>query len=179
MTIKSEQAIPLFVSVGQVVIFPYYIVWLKQAALSFTLFGWLFAIFSFSAAFGYRLYQTKGSKYRSHHPFIYIEMGAVYILAGTISQPAGSLPYTALLLQATLGFLQGWHHAWHIEQKTYRLHAIHHYLIVGISMIGISFVKILAPGIIIAGFGAMLLCCAACSIYKGKIKDEVSSTERD
>ncbi|AGX06379.1 MULTISPECIES: hypothetical protein [Bacillus] len=175
MKIKSEQAIPLLVSVGQVVVFPYYIVWLKQAALSFTLFGWLFAIFSFSAAFGYRLYQTKGNKYRSHHPFIYAGMGAVYILAGTISQPADSLPYIALLLQTTLGFLQGYHHAWHIEQKTFRLHAIHHYLIVGIAMIGISFVKIISPGVVIAGFGVILFGCAVWSIWKSKRGDVIPS----
>jgi hypothetical protein len=174
MKIKSEQAIPLVVSVGQVVVFPYYIVWLKQAALTFTLFGWLFAIFSFSAAFGYRLYQTKGSLFRSHHPFIYIGMGAVYILAGNIDQPADSQPYTALMLQTTLGFLQGYHHAWHIEQKAFRLHAIQHYLIVGTAMIGISFVKIISPGIVVAGFGVVLLGCSVWDICKRKNKREYS-----
>jgi hypothetical protein len=59
MKILSERYVPLVLSVGQVVIFPYYILWLKEASLTFTLFTWLFAAFSFSAALGYRLFQAK------------------------------------------------------------------------------------------------------------------------
>jgi hypothetical protein len=36
MKILSERYVPLVVSVGQVVIFPYYILWLKEASLTFT-----------------------------------------------------------------------------------------------------------------------------------------------
>ena len=157
----SEGNIPLIVSVGQVVIFPFYILWLKEAALTFTLFSWLFAAFSFSAALGYRVYQTGKMPGASNRPLIYIGMGSVYILAGFLTDSFEVLPYIALLFQVVLGFLQGWHHAWHIEHKDYRLHAIHHYLLVGMVMIGLSFVKIISPVLFITIFGVMLFICGS------------------
>jgi hypothetical protein len=153
---KFERYLPLVVSVGQVVIFPYYILWLKQASLTFTLFTWLFAAFSFSAAFGYRVFQTGEKTGTKISPIIYLGMGLVYLFVGVLRQSTDYLPYFALLSQVLLGFLQGFHHAWHIEQKAFRLHAVHHYLIVGIVMVGISFIKIITPIYFISAFGAVL-----------------------
>lgn len=159
MKIWSERYVPLVVSVGQVVIFPYYILWLKEASLTFTLFTWFFAAFSFNAALGYRLFQAGKKPANSYIPFIYMGMGCVYILAGCIRSSFEVLPYIALLFQVILGFLQGYHHAWHIEQNTFRLHAIHHYLLVGMIMVGLSFVKIISPIIFITTFGTILFIC--------------------
>ncbi|MEH7883961.1 hypothetical protein V7654_06510 [Bacillus sp. JJ1609] len=156
MTKRSERYIPLVVSVGQVAIFPYYILWLKQASLTFTLFTWLFAAFSFTAAMGYRVFQTT-SHTKVH--FVYMGMGSVYLTVGFLRHSFEFLPYLALLLQVILGFLQGYHHAWHIEQKAFRLHAIHHYLLVGTIMVALSFVKIISPIIFISAFGIVLFVC--------------------
>ena len=62
MNNRSERFLPLVVTVGQVAIFPYYIIWLKEVSLTFTLFAWLFAAFSFAAAWGYRVFQSKKNK---------------------------------------------------------------------------------------------------------------------
>lgn len=159
MTKRSERYIPLVVSVGQVAIFPYYILWLKQASLTFTLFTWLFAAFSFSAALGYRVFQSRKSTVKSYMSSVYMGMGVIYITAGFITNSFEYLPYIALLLQVSLGFLQGYHHAWHIEQKAFRLHAIHHYLLVGMIMVALSFAKILSPIIFITAFGILLFSC--------------------
>jgi hypothetical protein len=159
MNNRSERYIPLVVSVGQVVIFPYYILWLKEASLTFTIFTWLFAAFSFSAALGYRVSQTSRKPAYSYIPFIYMGMGTIYILVGFIGNWFEALPYIALLFQVILGFLQGYHHAWHIEQKAYRLHAINHYLLVGMVMVGLSFVKIISPILFITAFGIVLFIC--------------------
>jgi hypothetical protein len=156
---SKERYIPLVVSVGQVVIFPYYILWLKEASLTFTLFTWLFAAFSFSAALGYRFFQDGKRPANTYIPLIYMGMGSVYILVGSITHSFEVLPYMALLFQVVLGFLQGYHHAWHIEQKAYRLHAIHHYLLVGTIMVGLSFVKIISPVFFITAFGIVLFLC--------------------
>ncbi|WP_370221665.1 hypothetical protein [Cytobacillus sp.] len=160
---RSIGYIPLVVSVGQVVIFPYYILWLKEASLTFTLFTWLFAAFSFSAALGYRVLQT--GKRPVPIPFIYMGMGAVYTLVGCIGSGFEALPYIALFVQVILGFLQGYHHAWHIEQKVYRLHAINHYLLVGMIMVGLSFVKIISPILFITAFGVVLFVCGGTLIF--------------
>lgn len=168
MKIKSEHYIPLVVTVGQVVIFPYYILWLKQASLTFTLFTWLFAAFSFSAAFGYRVYQTRTKHVKSFLPLVYIGMGLVYVFAALLDIPLEQLPYFALIFQVALGFLQGYHHAWHIEQKAFRLHAIHHYLIVGIIMVCLSFVKMVTPIIFIAAFGVVLVICGVWLLFQKK-----------
>ncbi|KMJ56391.1 hypothetical protein AB685_22190 [Bacillus sp. LL01] len=156
---KSLWHIPLVVTVGQVVIFPYYIIWLKEVSFTFTLFAWMFAIFSFSAAWGYRLFQLKKGKTDFYIPFIYVGMGFVYILVGGVKNSFGFLPYIVALLQIILGFLQGYFRAWHIEQKIYSLHAVNHYLIVGVAMIGLSFVKIVSPALFITGFGCVLCGC--------------------
>jgi hypothetical protein len=154
---SRKRYIPLVVTVGQVAIFPYYIVWLKEVSFTFTIFAWLFATFSFSAAWGYRVYQVK--KPESSIPFIYVGMGTVYLLVGFLNQSFEFLPYFALLLQIILGFLQGYFRAWHVEQKDYRLHVVHHYLIVGVIMLGLSFIKIISPVAFITAFGSVLCVC--------------------
>lgn len=159
MSHKSARYLPLVVTVGQVVIFPYYIIWLKQVSLTFTLFAWFFAAFSFAAAWGYRIYQTKKNKDHSYLFIIYASMGSVYILIGCIKNSYEFLPYVVLPLQVILGLLQGYFRAWHSEQDTYHLHAVHHYLIVGFMMIGFSFLKIISPVIFITIFGLLLLIC--------------------
>ncbi|MBU8729852.1 hypothetical protein KM915_07270 [Cytobacillus oceanisediminis] len=161
----SERYIPLVVSVGQVAIFPYYILWLKEASLTFTLFTWLFAAFSFSAALSYRVIQSGKMPVYSYIPFIYIGMGSVYMLVGLIRNWFEALPYIALLFQVILGLLQGYHHAWHIEQKAYRIHAINHYLLVGIVMVVLSFVKIISPIILITVFGIVLIICGVIFLF--------------
>lgn len=135
------------------------IIWLKEVSLTFTLFAWLFAVFSFSAAFGYRIYAVAKNQQQSYIAAIYIGMGFVYLLAGLLDMPAATLPYTALFLQVCLGFLQGYFRAWHIEQITYRIHAVHQYLTVGAVMIALSFVKTISPFIFITAFGIVLLIC--------------------
>jgi hypothetical protein len=165
MKILSERYVPLVVSVGQVVIFPYYILWLKEASLTFTLFTWFFAAFSFSAALGYRLFQAGKKLANSCIPTIYMGMGCVYLLVGYITSSFEVLPYIALLFQVILGLLQGYHHAWHIEQKAFRLHAINHYLLVGMIMVGLSCVKIISPIIFITIFGTVLILCGLGLIF--------------
>lgn len=168
MNNRSERFLPLVVTVGQVVIFPYYIIWLKEVSLTFTLFAWLFAAFSFAAAWGYRVFQSKKNKNNSYIPFIYAGMGFLYILVGCIKNSFEPLPYVVLLLQVILGFLQGYFRAWHIEQKAYHLHIVHHYLIVGITMIGLSFVKIISPVFFITVFGSLLCMCGLWDLIRKK-----------
>ncbi|MGX6443672.1 hypothetical protein ACWM35_10710 [Neobacillus sp. K501] len=172
MKLLRERYVPLVVSVGQVVIFPYYILWLKEASLTFTLFTWLFAAFSFSAAFGYRIHQA-GKKPTQHSSiaFVYLGMGCVYLFVGNLRTSFETFPYMALLFQVCLGFLQGYHHAWHIEQHTFRLHAIHHYLLVGVIMVGLSFIKIISPLVFITAFGVILLLCGLGFLLFVKKKD--------
>lgn len=160
MNSKSARYLPLVVTVGQVVVFPYYIIWLKQVSLTFTLFAWFFAAFSFAAAWGYRTFQSKKNKERSYIFVVYAGMGMVYILIGYATNSYESLPYIVLLLQVILGLLQGYFRAWHTEQETYHLHAVHHYLIVGFMMIGFSFLKIISPVVFLTIFGFLLLLCS-------------------
>ncbi|WOV83366.1 hypothetical protein PGH26_10570 [Sporosarcina jeotgali] len=172
MKFNSTRYLPLVVTVGQVVIFPYYIIWLKQVSLTFTLFAWFFASFSFAAAWGYRIYQTKKNKERSFLFLIYAGMGVVYIVIGFIKNSYEYLPYIVLPLQVTLGLLQGYFRAWHSEQDTYHLHAVHHYLIVGFMMIGFSFVKIISPVVFITIFGVLLCICGAWEFFRiGQLRD--------
>ncbi len=159
MNYKSERYLPLIVTVGQVVLFPYYIIWLKQVSLTFTLFAWFFAAFSFAAAFGYQTYQSKKNKDQSYIVLTYAGMGIVYLVIGSRQNSTESLPYIVLLLQVILGILQGYFRAWHTEQETYHLHAVHHYLIVGFMMIGFSFIKVISPAVFITIFGFLLCIC--------------------
>jgi hypothetical protein len=150
---KSSRYMPLLVTVGQVAVFPYYILWLKQVSLTFTMFAWLFAVHSFAAACGYQYYQKKqrGSIY-----FIYIAMGAVYFVVSRLNESHELLLYFVLSLQLLLGALQGYFRAWHVHQKSYHLDAVHHYMIVGVTMLGLSFIQILSPGVFILIFGVLL-----------------------
>jgi len=165
MKIKSERFIPLVVTVGQVAIFPYYIIWLKQVSLTFTLFAWLFAVFSFSAAWGYRVFQVKKTT-KTAIPIVYIGMGMVYLLVGSMNETHGYLVYGAVLLQIILGFLQGYFRAWHVKQKSYHIQAVSHYLIVGFTMIGLSFVKVISPTVLITLFGSVLVGCGVWAFWK-------------
>jgi len=162
----SERYIPLIVTVGQVVIFPYYIIWLKQVSYSYTLFAWLFALFSFAAAWGYRTFQSKKITSKHFIPFIYVTMGAAYLLIGLLDFSSEWLPYAALVLQILLGFLQGYFRAWHSEQKLYRLHVANHYLLVGVIMIGVSFIKIVSPALFLSLFGVVLVVCGGWKLFK-------------
>lgn len=171
MNFRGTRFIPLIVTVGQVVIFPYYIIWLKGVSLTFTLFAWFFAAFSFAAAWGYRTYQVKKNKERSYIVISYMGMGSVYFLVGFIKNAYDILPYLVLFLQVILGFLQGYFRAWHSEQKTYHLHAVHHYLIVGCMMIGLTFVKVISPVFFITVFGVLLMLCGLWELI-GKGKDQ-------
>lgn len=174
MKILSERYIPLVVSVGQVVIFPYYILWLKEASLTFTLFTWLFAAFSFSGALGYRLFHAGKRPANLYIPYLYMGMGCVYIFVGNIRSSFEVLPFLALIFQVMLGFLQGYHHAWHIEQNAFRLHAINHYLLVGMIMVVLSFVKIISPAIFITVFGSILFICGLAFIFIKNMDSVVS-----
>jgi hypothetical protein len=175
MKIISERYVPLVISVGQVVIFPYYILWLKEVSLTLTLFTCFFAAFSFSAALGYRLFQVGKKPANSYIAYIYMGLGCVYILVGYITSTFEVLPYIALFFQVILGLLQGYHHAWHIEQKSFRLHAINHYLLVGIIMVGLSSVKIISPTIFITTFGTILIICGMGLLFMKNDDSSVSN----
>ncbi|MEK4229655.1 hypothetical protein [Solibacillus sp. FSL H8-0538] len=156
MNNKSTKYLPLLVTVGQVVIFPYYILWLKQVSLTFTMFAWLFALHSFAAAFGYRLFQKRKPGTIS---FIYIGMGAVYVLVSLLDHSFELLLYVVLILQVFLGAMQGYFRAWHVQQKSYHLDAVHHYVIVGVTMLGLSFMKIISPVVFLGLFGGVVCLC--------------------
>ncbi|PIC84920.1 hypothetical protein CSV72_16350 [Sporosarcina sp. P20a] len=173
MNHKSTRYLPLVVTVGQVVIFPYYIIWLKEVSLTFTLFAWFFATFSFAAAWGYRIAQSRTNKDHSYIVIIYAGMGIVYILIGGIKNSSDILPYVVLFLQVILGLLQGYFRAWHAEQDTYHLHAVHHYLIVGCAMIGFSFVKIISPVVFITIFGILMCICAVWELFRKEKKKTI------
>lgn len=173
MHYKSTRYLPLIVTVGQVVIFPYYIIWLKEVSLTFTLFAWFFAAFSFAAAWGYRIAQSRKKKGRSYIAIIYAGMGIVYVSIGSIKYSSEILPYVVLLLQVILGLLQGYFRAWHAEQDTYHLHAIHHYLLVGFAMIGFSFVKIISPVVFITTFGMLMCMCAVWTLVINEKEEAV------
>ncbi|WP_226526942.1 hypothetical protein [Metabacillus niabensis] len=148
---------PLIITVGQVVIFPYYIIWLKEISYTYTLFAWFFAGFSFSAAWGYRVYHSRKNLHFLGISFIYFAMGIIYVSIYFINVQIEVLPYFALIIQVLLGFLQGYFRAWHVEQSLYKLQAVHHYLLVGVCMIGLSFIKILSPVAFLTSFGVFLL----------------------
>lgn len=172
MNEKSARYFPLIVTVGQVVVFPYYIIWLKQVTLTFPLFAWFFAAFSFAAAFGYRFYSTKKNKQRVPITMVYIGMGVVYLFIGVSNQSYDGIVYVVLAVQLLLGVFQGYFRAWHTEQETYHLHAIHHYLIVGCTMIGFSFVNVLSPVVFLMVFGLALSLCGVWLIIQKERRDE-------
>ncbi len=166
MNDKYFRKIPLIVTVGQVVILPYYTIWLKETAYSYTLFAWLFAIFSFSSALGYRVYLNSQNRSEHYIPYIYLAMGIVYLGVGINKLSTEHLTYAALIFQIFLGFLQGYFKAWHIKQDVYTLQATQHYLIVGFIMIGLSFIKVMSPYIFLGIFGVILLCSGFVSLLQ-------------
>lgn len=168
---KTEKYLPLFVTVGQVVIFPYYIIWLKEASLTFTLFALLFAVFSFSAAWGYSVFQKKKDKEKHHLYLIYFGMAIVYLIVGYSNEISDALSYLTLLLQVIIGYLQGYFRSWHVHQKSYSIHAVHHYLLVGVSMITLSFIHIISPVLFIRAFG-WLLCLVSIREFYEKVAEK-------
>ncbi|HZH60820.1 MAG TPA: hypothetical protein VEY70_14855 [Metabacillus sp.] len=166
---RIVENLPLVVTVGQVVIFPYYIIWLKEISYTYTLFAWFFAGFSFSAAWGYRVYQSKKKELLSISS-VYLCMGIIYLSIYFMNGEIEILPYFALFIQILLGFLQGYFRAWHIKQASYTLHAVHHYLFVGVSMIGLSFINILSPVAFLTCFGAFLLICGIVGMIQSGVK---------
>ncbi|MFS0783117.1 hypothetical protein [Bacillus sp. 1P06AnD] len=154
---RNIEYIPLIVTVGQVVIFPYYTIWLKEVSFSYTLFAWLFAVFSFSAAWGYRMQQTRKEKGSHAMKWVYMGMGFIYLLLGIYSFSIEWLPYMALVSQIILGFLQGYFRSWNESRNSYRIHVTSQYILVGTLMLGLSFMKVVSPGLFLAIFGACLL----------------------
>ena len=140
---------PVLFTVGQVIIFPYYILWLKELALTYTIFALLFAVHSFAAALGYMvgkriLLQTSA--------FLYIVSGLLYSTVFFIDSV-----YVVILLQLALGFLQGYFRAWHMAQNSYQTNAVQHYIAVGAVMLVLAFVHIISPVIVISSFGGIMV----------------------
>ncbi|RUS52464.1 hypothetical protein QI30_17020 [Kurthia sp. 3B1D] len=142
---------PLFITVGQVIIFPYYLFWLKNSTLTFSLFALIFALFSFGAALGYHLQQ----KWTMPIALPIALLGMIYMLTLDVE----SL-YIISVMQVILGFLQGYFRAWHVGQETYKLQVVWHYVIVGLAMVALSTVTIVVPQIFVAIYGFMLVICA-------------------
>lgn len=151
---KLKRYFPIIFTVGQVIVFPYYILWLKDAALTYTLFALLFAVHSFAGALGYMFYK----KFQLEHigP-LYISNGLIYVGLGLCAYLfEGSIVFV-VVVQVCLGLLQGYFKAWHVRQNRYHLDAVHHYIIVGLVMMGIAFMNIFSPVLIIISFGFILL----------------------
>ncbi|MER1985246.1 MAG: hypothetical protein ABS948_05060 [Solibacillus sp.] len=139
---------PVLFTVGQVIIFPYYILWLKELSLTYTLFALLFAVHSFAAALGYSVCQRWMLRRAS---LFYIASGLLYLSVFTISTI-----YAVVVLQIALGMSQGYFRAWHVQQVSYKVNAVQHYLAVGIIMVALAFIQIIAPAVLIASFGVVL-----------------------
>ena len=152
---------PLLITVGQVIIFPYYLFWLKSSTLTFSLFALIFALFSFGAALGYHL-QPRWSM-----PIVLpiALVGVIYMLTLEVK----SL-YIISIMQVILGFLQGYFRAWHVEQETYKLQVVWHYVIIGFVMVALSTVTIVVPQIFVAIYGFLLVSCAAVMTVKKLIR---------
>lgn len=151
---KIKSFIPIIFTVGQVIIFPYYIIWLKAAALTYTVFALLFAIHSFTAAFGYVLYKKFPIQNIS---WLLLGNGLLYIAVGYFADVMATTFYYVLFLQICLGFMQGYFKAWHVQQNRYHLDAVQHYIVVGIVMVGIALLGIVSPGVLLMGFGVLLV----------------------
>lgn len=139
---------PVLFTVGQVIIFPYYILWLKELSLTYTLFALLFAVHAFAAALGYSVCQRWMLQRAG---FFYIVSGLLYLSVFTITTIDA-----VVLLQMALGMSQGYFRAWHVQQVSYKGNAVQHYLAVGTIMLALAFLQILAPAVLIASFGVVL-----------------------
>lgn len=146
--------LPLVVTVGNVLVFPYYIIWLRNVTLTFPMFAWMFALHSFSAALGYQICVKKPSK---SIYWIYGVYAAAFIFVGLSSFWTFDYMYATVGVQILLGFTQGYFRAWHIMQPFYKLHAVSNYLLVGFAMLGLSFIQIVTPQLILLIFGLILL----------------------
>ncbi len=145
--------LPLIITVGNALVFPYYIIWLKNVTLTFSLFAWMFALHSFAAALGYQLCVKKSTK--SIH-WIYAIYALCFIFVGLSSFWTFDYTYATVAVQIVLGFTQGYFRAWHVHQPFYTLHAVSNYLLVGFAMLGLSFIHIVTPQFILFVFGCLL-----------------------
>ncbi|GEK35027.1 hypothetical protein [Kurthia sibirica] len=147
---------PLVMTVGSALVFPYYIIWLKNSSLTFPMFAWFFAIHSFAAALGYVVCHkwSTPSIY-----WLYGVMGLVFVGVGFSENNMSVFLYLVLMTQLILGFLQGYFRAWHITQPLYSIHAVSNYLLVGFAMLGVSFIRFVSPQQIILLFGIVLIVC--------------------
>lgn len=159
---KSVKWLPILFTVGQVIVFPYYIIWLKEMALTYTLFALLFALHSFAAALGYVVCKRWTVK---NSGFLYVMSGFVYLSVFAIMNV-----YTVVLVQLALGFSQGYFRAWHITQKSYQANAVLHYIAVGIVMLMFAFIHIISPVVLIASFGFMLFIGGSIMMFRESIK---------
>lgn len=146
--------LPLVVTVGNALVFPYYIIWLRNVTLTFPMFAWMFALHSFAAAFGYQICMKKPSK---SIYWIYALYALAFLFVGLSSFWSFDYMYATVVVQIVLGFTQGYFRAWHIMQSFYKLHAVSNYLLVGFAMLGLSFIRIITPQLILFVFGIVLL----------------------
>lgn len=148
--------LPLIVTVGNALVFPYYIVWLKTVTLTFPMFAWMFALHSFAAALGYQLCVKRPTQAIS---WLYFVFAVLYIFVGLSALIPIDFMYITIIIQILLGFSQGYFRAWHVNQSFYKLHAVSNYLLVGFAMIGLSFIQIITPQFIIFLFGIIMFGC--------------------
>lgn len=141
--------LPVIFTVGQVIIFPYYLFWLKELTLTYTLFALLFALHSFAAALGYMLCKRWTAR---NVRFLYIGSGLLYLAVPFIRSV-----YVVVFLQVALGMSQGYFRAWHSRQVSYQLQAVQHYVAVGCVMLGLAFIQVMMPAVVVAGFGVVLI----------------------
>lgn len=148
--------LPLILTVGNVLAFPYYIMWLRNVTLTLPMFALMFALHSFAAAGGYQICVKRPSK---HVAWIYGVIASLYIFVGLSAELTVDLMYLTVGIQIALGFVQGYFRAWHVNQSFYKLHAVSNYLLVGFVMLGLAFVKIISPQMILLLFGIILAGC--------------------
>lgn len=145
--------LPLILTVGNVLAFPYYIMWLRNVTLTLPMFALMFALHSFAAAVGYQLCVKRPTK---NIAWVYGVIATLYLIVGQSAKLAVDLMYVTVVIQILLGFVQGYFRAWHVNQPFYKLHAVSNYLLVGFAMLGLSFIKIIAPQFILLLFGIIL-----------------------
>lgn len=160
---------PLLVTVGNALAFPYYIVWLKTVSLTFPMFAWLFAIHSFAAALGYSICMKKSAK-RTF--WLYLIMAGIYTIVGLSASIQADMMYVAIGIQIILGFVQGYFRAWHVAQPLYKIHAVSNYLLVGFAMLGLSFIHFITPQFILLLFGILLGVCSVYALFAERKKEE-------
>lgn len=168
--------LPLVVTVGNALVFPYYIIWLRNVTLTFPMFAWMFALHSFAAAFGYQICVKKPSK---SIYWIYVVYAGSFIFVGLSAFWSFDYMYATVAIQIVLGFTQGYFRAWHIMQPFYKLHAVSNYLLVGFAMLGISFIQIITPQLILLVFGVLLFICFLYAFLKRNQTVNIEESHQD